>query len=167
MSICDDSQLEDARRRLDAIEADILAELTSNGPDLITNLPLLKTVEQDLNNTSSQVSEIADQVSALLNQNKRNQDELKGYMDELDQVTDMIKLAQSVKQLLISKSTAKAFMDEGDFQNAAAFLGSVLSDSKKLGSITTCNELFAELSDMSVAVQKLLANSSSKPRPSE
>lgn len=161
------AQLEQAKSRLDTIEAEILNELSTNGPDLIANLPLLKAVEEDLLSLSTQVADISDQVSNLLNQNLQNQEELKGYMDELDQVTDMIKLAQSVKQLLVSKSTAKAFMDEGDFQNAAAFLGSVLTDSTKLSSITTCNELFAELSDMSLAVQKLLANSSAKPRQSE
>lgn len=161
-------QLEQIRGRLDVLESEILLELSANGQDLIANLPLLKGVEEDLRLIMLQVTDISNQVTQVIEANQKNQDELATYKDELEQVTDMIKLAQSVKQLLISKSTAKAFMDEGDFQNAAAFLGSVLTDSKRLSSITTCNELFAELSDMSLAVQKLLANSSSgKPRPTE
>jgi hypothetical protein len=160
-------QLQDVRNKLDEIESGIVDELSKSGPDLLKTLPLLKDLENDLSVVTSHVGEIAEQITLLLQESKANQDEFNACITELNHVTEMIKLAQSVKQLLVSKSTAKAFMDEGDFQNAAAFLGSVLTDSKRLSSITTCGDLFAELSEMSLAVQKLLANSSSKPRHPE
>lgn len=149
--------------QLDTVENDIVKELSQSGQEMIEKLPLLQNIEKHVEGLVEEVESINEQVAALVSEANSKKSELDGLVQELEQVTEMIKLAHSVKQLLISKSTAKAYMDEGDFQNAAAFLGNILTDSDKLSSFTTCNELYKELSEMSIAVQKLLANSA-KPR---
>lgn len=159
--------LSDIRIKLDTLEEQITEELNNQGSTMVANLLSLKDIEETLAAIHTDVTNITDQVTQLTFQSDENAQAIQSYKEELKQITEMIKLGHSVKQLLINKAAAKACLDEGDFQNAAAFLGNAMVSKDLFGQAPLLDEFFKEIADMCQAVQKVLNNSSNKPRHSD